>query len=78
MKKHAHIATLSHEELTEKIAVVRTEVIELARGTRLGDVQNVRASRLKRKELARMLTAHKTAQPKAETAPKKTTKKETK
>lgn len=48
---------LSLAELTEKVAELRDEAIALKRGTRIGDVQNVRAYSLKRRELARALTA---------------------
>lgn len=48
---------LSLAELTDKVTELRDEAIELKRGTRTGDVQNVRAYKFKRREIARALTA---------------------
>ncbi len=55
--KAVDIKTLSREDLTKKVAALRLEVVELTRGTKTGDVQNVHAYSNKRRELARALTA---------------------
>lgn len=55
--KTTDIKTLSSAELAVKAAELREETIVLKRGTRVGDVQNVRAYIVKRRELARVLTA---------------------
>lgn len=48
---------LSLAELADKVSELRDEAVALKRGTRTGDVQNVRAYKFKRRELARALTA---------------------
>lgn len=50
------IRKLSTDELTQQSTKLREEIVELRRRLRLGEVQNVRAIRNKRKDLARMLT----------------------
>jgi ribosomal protein L29 len=52
----ADIRKLSTTELTTESTKLREEITELKRRVHLGEIQNVRAVRLKRKELARMLT----------------------
>jgi ribosomal protein L29 len=54
--KIADIRKQSTAELTKIATELRTEIVDLARRTATGDVQNVRATRSKRKELARILT----------------------
>lgn len=55
--KAVDFKTQTREELAKTIASLRLEVVELKRGTKVGDVQNVRAYSVKRRELARALTA---------------------
>jgi large subunit ribosomal protein L29 len=43
-------------ELTVSATSLREEIVELKRRMRLGEVQNVRVLRAKRKDLARILT----------------------
>ncbi len=50
------IRKLSTTELTTETTKVREEIAELKRRVHLGEVQNVRIIRAKRKDLARMLT----------------------
>jgi ribosomal protein L29 len=50
------IRKLSTEELTTESTKLREEIAELKRRLSLGEVQNVRVIRGKRKDLARMLT----------------------
>lgn len=50
------IRKLSTDELTSESTKLREEIVELRRRLHLGEVQNVRAIRGKRKDLARMLT----------------------
>lgn len=54
--KIADIRKLSTEELTTETTKIREEIAELKRQLHLGEIQNVRAIRNKRKDLARMLT----------------------
>lgn len=54
--KVADIRKLSTAELTTESTKLREEIAELRRRTALGETQNVRLARLKRKDLARMLT----------------------
>ena len=54
--KIADIRTLSTADLTKETVKLRDEIAELRRHIYMGDNQNVRAVRLKRKDLARMLT----------------------
>ncbi len=50
------IRKLSTTELTKETTKVREEITELKRRVHLGEIQNVRIIRTKRKDLARMLT----------------------
>ena len=50
------IRKLSTDQLTAESTKLREEIVELRRRLHLGEVQNVRAIRNKRKDLARMLT----------------------
>jgi ribosomal protein L29 len=50
------IRKLSTGELTKETTKLREEISELKRRMPLGEVQNVRLVRTKRKDLARMLT----------------------
>jgi ribosomal protein L29 len=54
--KITDIRKLSTEELTAETTKLRDEIIDLKRHIYMGDNQNVRAVRNKRKDLARMLT----------------------
>ncbi len=54
--KVADIRKLSTAELTTETTKVREEIAELKRRLHMGEVQNVRIIRGKRKDLARMLT----------------------
>jgi large subunit ribosomal protein L29 len=54
--KIADIRKLSTSELATETTKLRTEITELRRRAPLGEVQNVRLIRTKRKDLARMLT----------------------
>lgn len=54
--KVADIRKLSTAELTTESTKLREEITNLKRGLHTGEVQNVRVIRLKRKDLARVLT----------------------
>ena len=54
--KIADVRKLSTAELTTTSSKLRDELAELRRRTQLGENSNVRAIRLKRKDLARVLT----------------------
>lgn len=54
--KVADIRKLSTTQLTKDTTKLREEIAELRQKMALGDMQNVRAIRNKRKDLARMLT----------------------
>jgi large subunit ribosomal protein L29 len=54
--KIVDIRKLSTAELTTESTKLREEIIELKRRLHLGEVQNVRLIRAKRKDLARLLT----------------------
>lgn len=54
--KIADIRKLSTTELTTESTKLREEITELRRRVHMGEVQNVRSLRNKRKDLARMLT----------------------
>lgn len=54
--KVAEIRKLSTTELTTESTKLREEIAELKRRLHMGEVQNVRVLRVKRKDLARMLT----------------------
>ena len=54
--KITDIRKLSTAELTKETVKLREEIAELRRHIYMGDNQNVRAVRGKRKDLARMLT----------------------
>lgn len=54
--KTADIRKLSTAELTTETSKLKDEIAELRRHIYMGDNQNVRAVRGKRKDLARMLT----------------------
>lgn len=54
--KIAEIRKLSTSELTTESTKLREEITELKRRLHVGEVQNVRIIRGKRKDLARMLT----------------------
>lgn len=54
--KIADIRKLSTADLTTESTKMREEIAELKRRTHLGETQNVRLVRVKRKDLARVLT----------------------
>lgn len=54
--KVAEIRKLSTAELAKESTKMREEITELRRRLHLGEIQNARAIRTKRKDLARMLT----------------------
>ena len=54
--KVAEIRKFSTEELTTETTKLREEIAELRRRTHMGEVQNIRTLRNKRKDYARMLT----------------------
>ncbi len=54
--KIAEIRKLSTTDLTSESTKLREEIAELKRRMHMGEVQNVRVIRVKRKDLARMLT----------------------
>ena len=54
--KIVEIRKLSTQELANESTKLREEIVEMKRRLHLGEVQNVRVIRNKRKDLARMLT----------------------
>ncbi len=54
--KVADIRKISTAQLTKDVTKLREEIAELRQKMALGDMQNTRAIRNKRKDLARMLT----------------------
>lgn len=54
--KVVEIRKLSTAELTTESTRLREEIVELKRRLHLGEIQNSRIIRTKRKDLARMLT----------------------
>lgn len=54
--KVAEIRKLSTTELTQESTKMREEIVQLKRRLHLGEIQNNRAIRNKRKDLARVLT----------------------
>jgi ribosomal protein L29 len=54
--KIAEIRKLSTRDLTAETTKLREEIAEMRRRLHMGEVQNVREVRNKRKDLARMLT----------------------
>ena len=54
--KVAEIRKLSTAELTAESTKLREEITEMKRSVHMGEMQNVRSLRNKRKDLARMLT----------------------
>ncbi len=54
--KVVEVRKLSTEELTKQTTALQAEIIDLRRRLNSGEVQNVRALRGKRKDLARVYT----------------------
>lgn len=54
--KIAEIRKISTNELTKECTKLREEIAEMRRRLHMGEMQNVRDVRNKRKDLARMLT----------------------
>jgi ribosomal protein L29 len=55
-KKMDDIRNMTPQELVKASAELRIEIIEMKRRIHMGEVSNPRAIRIKRRELARMLT----------------------
>jgi ribosomal protein L29 len=51
------LTAMKREDLVSKISELREEITTLRRGMHNGEVQNVRAAGVKKRELARVLTA---------------------
>ncbi len=56
MKKMDDIRKMKADELVKSTSELRDEIAEMRRRIHMGEVQNPRAIRVKRRELARMLT----------------------
>lgn len=56
IKKMESIRTMKTEELVSATSTLRDEIAEMKRRIHTGEVQNVRVIRMKKRELARMLT----------------------
>ena len=57
MKKHAEaLAKIKSDDLVKTTSDLTTEIITLKKGVRMGDVQNYKQLRAKRKDLARVKT----------------------
>lgn len=56
MMKVAEIRKMETKKLASDVVKMREEIAELRRRVSLGETQNIRAIRHKRKDLARMLT----------------------
>lgn len=56
MAKMEEIRNMKAEELVKMTTSLREEIAEMKRRIHMGEVQNPRIVRLKRRELARMLT----------------------
>ncbi|MCA9345887.1 50S ribosomal protein L29 [Candidatus Saccharibacteria bacterium] len=56
MKKIDEIRNMTPNELVKESTMLRDEIAEMKRRVHLGEVQNPRVLRVKRRELARMLT----------------------
>ncbi|HVS78701.1 MAG TPA: 50S ribosomal protein L29 [Candidatus Saccharimonadales bacterium] len=54
--KITDVRKMSTEELTKQVPALQEEIVELRRRLYSGEVQNVRALRVKRKDLARVYT----------------------
>ncbi len=54
--KAIDIRKMKTEELVKEVSSVRNEIAELKRRMHMGETQNVRVIRAKRRDLARMLT----------------------
>lgn len=57
MKKHTEkLANIPASELAKTATALRTEIADLKRGIRMGEVQNYKVIPAKKRELARVLT----------------------
>ena len=56
MKKMEEIRNMQAEELVKATTTLRDELAEMKRRVHMGETQNSRMIRIKRRELARMLT----------------------
>jgi large subunit ribosomal protein L29 len=54
--KVADIRKMTTEELTKQVPSIQEEIVEMRRRLYSGEAQNVRALRVKRKDLARIYT----------------------
>lgn len=57
MKKHMQaLQKMKQDELVKKAAELRTEIADVRRGIKMGDVQNTQVAKQRRRELARIHT----------------------
>lgn len=57
MKKHVEtLKKLNTADLQKKANELRVEIVDLQRGIKTGDVQNLKAAHARKRELARVLT----------------------
>ncbi len=54
---YSDLTGMKREDLLSKVSELREEITTLRRGMHNGEVQNVRAAGVKKRELARVLTA---------------------
>lgn len=54
---YSDLTSMKREDLLSKVSELREEITTLRRGMHNGEVQNVRAAGVKKRELARVLTA---------------------
>jgi ribosomal protein L29 len=54
--KIADVRKMTTEELTKQVPAIQSEIVEMRRRLYSGEAQNVRALRIKRKQLARVYT----------------------
>jgi large subunit ribosomal protein L29 len=54
--KAIDIRKMKTEEIVKEVSSIRTEIAELKRRIHMGETQNMRIIRAKRRDLARMLT----------------------
>lgn len=57
MKKYTEkFAKMNHADLAKKASELRSEIVDMKKGVKLGDVQNTQIAKKNRKDLARVLT----------------------
>lgn len=70
MKKYIEkLAKMNKSDLEKRSAELRTEIIDLKKGVKIGDVQNTQATKARKKELARVLTLLNNNQPEEQVKP---------